>query len=110
MFLNVNLGNLQNVLQRNLRTDRAREYIFIASGGRYFRGFDVHTGLPIKTSGYVTDNIIKRQLPLACFEAALQYFVYQYPSRANSISASILQQKYQKVYKNAFKINVLVLL
>ena len=34
--------------------------------------------------------IIKMHLPLVCFEAASQYFVYQYPSRANLISVSIL--------------------
>ena len=31
VFHNVNLSNLGNVLQRNLRTDRARECIFRAS-------------------------------------------------------------------------------
>ena len=32
MFCNVNLSNLENVLQRNLRTDRASECIFGISG------------------------------------------------------------------------------
>ena len=33
MFHNVNLSNLENVLQRNLRTDMVREGIFSGSGG-----------------------------------------------------------------------------
>ena len=33
MFCNVNLGSLGSVLQRDLRTDKARECIFRASGG-----------------------------------------------------------------------------
>ena len=36
MFRNVNLSNLENVLQRNLRTDRSWECIFRASGGANF--------------------------------------------------------------------------
>ena len=36
VFRNVNLSNLENVLQRNLRADRARECIFRASGGANF--------------------------------------------------------------------------
>ena len=61
VFHNVNLSNLENVLQRNLRIDRARECIFKASGGTNFEnvtaerqsrwclcGFDVCTGLPQK--------------------------------------------------------------
>ena len=36
MFHNVNLSHLENVLQRNLRTDRTRECIFRASGGPDF--------------------------------------------------------------------------
>ena len=36
MFRNVNLSNLVNALQRNLRTDRAWECIFRASGGANF--------------------------------------------------------------------------
>ena len=36
VFRNVNLNNLENVLQRNLRTDRARECIFRAPGGANF--------------------------------------------------------------------------
>ena len=55
------VNNLENVLQRNLRTDRTRECIFRVSGGTNFenfsaqrqpschlRGFDVSTGLPKK--------------------------------------------------------------
>ena len=62
VFCNVNLGNLENVLQRNLKTGRARECIFRASGGTNFEnfsaqhqpwwclhGFDVCTSLPKKT-------------------------------------------------------------
>ena len=56
-----NLRNLENVLQRNLRTGTARECIFRASGGTRFKNFDNHgggkgegelqdvTGLPKKT-------------------------------------------------------------
>ena len=36
MFRTVNLGSLENVLQRNLRTERARECIFRAFGGTNF--------------------------------------------------------------------------
>ena len=36
MFCNVNLINVENVLQRNLRTDRAWQCIFGASGGANF--------------------------------------------------------------------------
>ena len=49
MFHNVNLYNLQNVLQRNLGTDRTGESIFRVSGGRSFCVFDVQTSLPIKS-------------------------------------------------------------
>ena len=33
MFRNINLSNLENVLQRNLRTDEVKACIFRASGG-----------------------------------------------------------------------------
>ena len=33
MFRNINLSNLENVLQRNLRADGARECVFTAIGG-----------------------------------------------------------------------------
>ena len=59
---NVDLSNLENVLQRNLRTSRAGECIFRASGGTNFKnlptghqpwwcpqGFDVCKCLPKKT-------------------------------------------------------------
>ena len=36
MFCNVNLSNVENVLQRHLRTDRAWQCIFGASGGANF--------------------------------------------------------------------------
>ena len=36
MFHNVNLSNFKNILQRNLRADRARETIFRVSGGTSF--------------------------------------------------------------------------
>ena len=62
VFCNVNLSNLGNVLQRNLRRNRARECIFRASGGIHFEkltalhqpwcclhGFKVCTRLPKKT-------------------------------------------------------------
>ena len=61
VFCNVSLSNLKNVLQRNLRTDRARECILKVSGGTNFknfyalrqpswrlRGFDVCIGVPKK--------------------------------------------------------------
>ena len=62
VFRNVNLSNLENVLQKNRRTDLAEECIFRASGGTNFENFcdlrqpwcrplelDVCTGLPKKT-------------------------------------------------------------
>ena len=62
---------MENVLQRNLRTDRARKCIFRVSGGTNFEnfssrrqpwrrlhGFDVCTGLPKRTSRYVVDNTL----------------------------------------------------
>ena len=62
MFSNVNLSNLENVLQRNLKKDRAKECIFRASGGTNLEnspsrhqpwgqlcGLDVYTGLPKKS-------------------------------------------------------------
>ena len=36
MFCNVNISNLENVLQRNLRTNRAGECIFSACRGKNF--------------------------------------------------------------------------
>ena len=66
MFHDVNLSNLVNVLQRNLKTDRPGEFIFRASGGTNFEFFSLsanHGGafvgsmyVPIcqKNSGYVT--------------------------------------------------------
>ena len=61
VFRNVNLSNLENVLQKNRRTDLAEECIFRASGGTNFENFcdlrqpwcrplefDVCTGLPKK--------------------------------------------------------------
>ena len=64
-FCNGSLRNLKNVLQRNLRTDRAREHVFTVSGCTHFGSFsgrqrkflqtwyqllglDVCTGLPEK--------------------------------------------------------------
>ena len=35
VFCNVNLNNLGNLLQRNVRTDRVRECIFKASGDKF---------------------------------------------------------------------------
>ena len=52
VFRNQSLSNLENVLQRNLRTDKARECIFRVSEGTNFENFsafDLCTGLPKKT-------------------------------------------------------------
>ena len=62
VFCNVSLSNLENLLQRNLRREWARECIFRVSGGTNFenfsarrqpwwrlRVFDVCTGLPKTT-------------------------------------------------------------
>ena len=67
VFQNVSLSNLENVLQRDLRTGRARESIFRVSGGTDFENisawgqpwwclswFDVCISLPQKNSGCVT--------------------------------------------------------
>ena len=63
-----NLRNLENVLQRNLRTGMARECIFRASGGTRFKNFRqlwLQKGggktprcnrSAQENSGYVTDN------------------------------------------------------
>ena len=64
---NISLSYLQNVFQRNLRTDRATKCIFRVSGGTNFeyfytllqpwwclRGFNMCTGLPTKNSGCIT--------------------------------------------------------
>ena len=74
MFCNVNLSNLENVLQKNLRPDRVGECIFRAFGGRNFEfffcsvstmvvhfGFDVVLGLMSaqKSSGYVTTPFVE---------------------------------------------------
>ena len=69
VFRSVNFSNLENVLQRNLRTDRAGECICRASEGTNFENFsaqrqpwchlcglNVCTGQPKKNSGYVTDS------------------------------------------------------
>ena len=65
-----NLRNLENVLQRNLRTGTARECIFRASGGTRFKNFRQQwwrkgrAGTPRcnrsaqKNSGYVTVFIV----------------------------------------------------
>ena len=78
VFGNVNLSNLKNVLQRNLRTDRAGEGIFRASGGTNFEnfpaqqqpwwrfcGFSVCTSLPKKTLDTSLSDFqcIQRDLP-----------------------------------------------
>ena len=39
LFQNIYLSNLENVLQRNLRTGTSRECIFRASGGTRFKNF-----------------------------------------------------------------------
>ena len=61
VYCNINLSNLENVLQRNLRTESTRKCIFRASGGTNFGnfstlhqpwlhlcGFRACTGLPPK--------------------------------------------------------------
>ena len=63
MFRNVNLSNLENVYKKNLKTGRASECIFRASGGTDFENFLTQRQLWVpgmyqsaqKISGYVTD-------------------------------------------------------
>ena len=43
VFHNVNLSNLENVLQKNLRTDRAREFIFRVFGDKNFEKYPLGT-------------------------------------------------------------------
>ena len=69
-----NLCNLENVLQRNLRTGMARECIFRASGGTRFKNFNQPwwqkggRGSPRcnrstqKNSGYITDLFQQKKL------------------------------------------------
>ena len=40
VFCNVNLSNLGNLLQRNVRTGRVREYVFRASGDKFWNSFN----------------------------------------------------------------------
>ena len=81
-FERPNLRNLENVLQRNLRTDTARECIFRASGGIRFKSFRQpwwrkgEGGTPRcnrsaqKNSGYVTD---------ICINIFIHISVYNFP-------------------------------
>ena len=67
MFHNANLNNLGNILQRNLRAERARECIFKAFGGTILKvptqqqpwwclcEFHFMYRSAHKNSGYVTD-------------------------------------------------------
>ena len=81
-FCNVSLSKLENVLQVNLRTDRARKCIFRVNVGTNFRDFlaqhqqwwclrefDLYTGLPKKNSGYVTGHDKNTEFPI-CSEFA----------------------------------------
>ena len=80
VFHNESLSNIENVLQRNLRTDRGREWIFRVSGGTNFEhfsarcqpwlhlhGFNVCTILPKKTlemslpTLQTTQNFLKKK-------------------------------------------------
>ena len=45
MLPNLNLRNLENVLQRSLRTNRAGECIFRASGGTSLKTFLYHANI-----------------------------------------------------------------
>ena len=42
VFCNVNLSNLGNLLQRNVRTGRVRKCIFRASGDKFCKIFSLH--------------------------------------------------------------------
>ena len=66
MFCSVNLGNLENFSQRNLRSDKTRECIFRASGGQTWwrlRVFNVCAGLPKKTLDMSLLNHAVKSLP-----------------------------------------------
>ena len=68
MFCNINLSNLENVLQKNLRANRALECIFRTFGGTVLKVYPLggnHGGafvnsiyVPVytKNSGYVTET------------------------------------------------------
>ena len=68
LFCNVNFNNLENVLHRNLRANRARECIFRAIGGTilkmYLRSAKhggafmvlIYVTVNPKYSGYITDS------------------------------------------------------
>ena len=88
-FCNVSLSNLENVLQVNLRTDRARKCIFRVNVGTNFRDFlaqhqqwwclrefDLYTGLPKKTLDtlLVTIKILSFQYALNLLETSKKNF------------------------------------
>ena len=82
-----NLLNLENVLQRNLRTGTARECIFRASGGTRFKNFRQpwwqkwEGGTPggnrsaQKNSGYVTDMYLKIATEFKSYFNTMRFFI-----------------------------------
>ena len=83
-----NLRNLENVLQKNLRTGMARECIFSASGGTRFKNFrqiwwwKEGGGTPRcnrsaqKNSGYVTDVYVYAYMYMCISNLYMCMFIY----------------------------------
>ena len=64
MFCNVNLSNLENILQKNVKTDRPRECIFRASGGTNFANFLLSTNHGSTFMGLMCTGLPKKTLDM----------------------------------------------
>ena len=62
VFCNVNLSNLENVLQKNLRPDRVGECIFRAFGGRNFEFFFCSVSTMVAHFGYDVVPVCPKKL------------------------------------------------
>ena len=108
IFRNVNLSNLENVLQRNLRTDRAREYIFRISVSTNFenffaqrqpwwrlRRFNVCPGLPHKNLDVTAPDRVSKD-----FRITPMFFVHSlYLNKVGWLLKCARQKSWQLAFK-----------
>ena len=80
-FRNVNLSNLENIWQRKLRRDRARECIFRAFGGTNFVSFPLYASTIVVSFVFsiyvlVCQKTPDMSLPVAAFDVVKTFHLF----------------------------------
>ena len=105
VFCYVNLSNLENVLERNLRTDKTGEYIFWASGGTNFEKFSAQCQPWWRICEFhVCTGLPKKSLDTSLVAEQIRHWLVNIFARKHELPVNLVYCSTYSIYISFFKI------